>query len=68
MMIEIDDDCVDFMIVSALRQSYESLKEGPNDGMYSWDNAEENDKEVKKLMKAIKRVHNYYSIPSNRIG
>lgn len=67
MFVELDDDSVDLILVQELRQTYEHLKEGPNTGMYSWTDEEYNTRKVKQLMKAIKRVHNYYSVPSEHI-
>lgn len=67
MFFELDDECVDQIVVAELRETYELLKTSNNTGMYSWDDEEYNTRKVKQLMKAIKRVHNYYSVPSEHI-
>lgn len=68
MLFKLDDEYVDQIVAAELRETYELLKEAqPNPGMYSWDDEEYNARKVKQLMKAIKRVHNYYSVPSEHI-
>jgi hypothetical protein len=67
MQFELDDEFADAIVVAELRNAYEMLLKGNNTGMYSFDD-EENNKEVKKLRKALKRVHNYFSVPSEHIG
>lgn len=67
MLFELDDEYVDQIVVAELRETYELLKTSNNVGMYSWDDEEYNARKVKQLMKAIKRVHNYYSVHSDYI-
>ena len=67
MQVELDDEFADAIVVAELRNAYEMLLNGNNKGMYSLDE-EENEREVKKLRKAMKRVHNYFSVPSEHIG
>jgi hypothetical protein len=68
MFIKVDEEFVDVIIAQVLKETYEHLGVPENiEHMYSFD-AEENNAEVKKLRKALKRVHNYFSVPSEHIG
>ena len=60
-------ELLDTYIAQSLRETYYSYKN--NDlgvPFYSYDEKEEA-KEVKKMLKALKRVHNYYTIPSEHL-
>ena len=60
-------ELLDKLIVSSLREAYESYLNNPSGiPFYSYDEKEEA-KQVKKMLKALKRVHNYYSIPSEHL-
>jgi hypothetical protein len=65
MKIELDDEAVDGVVALRLREMYGDLQDGTV-GLFSIDQ-KENDKEVKKMIKAIKRVHNFYSKPSEHL-
>lgn len=67
MLFELGDEYVEQIVAAELRKTYELLKTSNNTGMYSWDDEEYNARKVKQLMKAIKRVHNYYSVHSKHI-
>ena len=70
-MTNIQDELVrellDTYIAQSLRESYISYKYNESGiPFYSYDEKEEA-KEVKKMMKALKRVHNYYTAPSEHL-
>ena len=54
--VELDDDVIDEAIRQSLRWHYENMVEDPLDKEYQ-----------RKLLKALKRVHNFYAKPSERI-
>lgn len=75
MKIELDPDTVDAIIVDSMTYQYKELQnyinkrkagEDVKSVMYSFEVAEDL-KLVKKLQKAIRLVHNYYSVYDNRI-
>ena len=54
--MEIDDDWLSEQICKDLRWHYENMRPDANDEKYQ-----------KKLLKAIKKVHNFYAKPSEWI-
>ena len=67
MQVEVDADVVDKLVVRDLRWHYDNMLEPiPNIPHYSSDPDEEK-KQVKKMLKAFKKVINYYSTPSEQI-
>ena len=56
MKVELDDECIDDIIAQSLRWHYEN-----------WVHDRMDEKESKKLLKAIKKVHNFYCKPSETI-
>lgn len=54
--IEVDDDWLNEQIRKELRWHYENLVPDPLDKKYQ-----------RKLLKALKRVHNYYAKPSEQL-
>ena len=68
MNIELDEEMKDTIVCEALKQLYFELLNRAEDefAIYSWCPVEEAEK-LAKLRKAIKRVHNLFSVPSEHI-
>lgn len=68
MNIELDEEMKDTIICEALKQLYFELLNRAEDefAIYSWCPVEEAEK-LAKMRKAIKRVHNWFSVPSEHI-
>jgi hypothetical protein len=61
MIVELDDDMVDKVLADSLLNTYRSVQENPsNIPIFALDK-EEDAKQVKKLLKSIERVHDWYS-------
>ena len=54
--VELDDDVIDEAIRQSLKWRYENMVEAPLDKEYQ-----------RKLLKALKRVHNFYASPSEQL-
>ena len=68
MNIELDEEMKDTIICEALKQLYFELLNRDSEGfaIYSLDAAEEA-KKLAKMRRAIKRVHNWYAVPSEHL-
>lgn len=68
MNIELDEEMKDTIVCDALKQLYFELLNRQDDefAIYSWEPVEEA-KKLAKMRKAIKRVHNWFAVPSEHI-
>lgn len=68
MNIKLDEDMKDVIVCESLKQLYFELLNRQEDefAIYSWDPSEEA-KKLAKMRKAIKRVHNWFAVPSEHI-
>lgn len=68
MNIELDEEMKDVIVCEALKELYYELLNRDAEGfaIYSWDAAVEA-KKLKKMRKAIKKVHNWFSVPSEHL-
>ena len=68
MNIEITEEIKDVIICEALKELYFELGERSDEdwAIYSWCPIEEAEK-LAKMRKAIKKVHNWYAVPSEHI-
>lgn len=65
-IIEIPDDEMDNFVRMSLKQTYELMSEPQDIPVFSHD-PDEDAKEIKKLLKALKRVHNWYALSEDYI-
>jgi hypothetical protein len=68
MNIELDEEMKDTIVCEALKQLYFELlnREEGEFAIYSWDPIEES-KKLAKMRRSIKRVHNWYAVPSEHL-
>lgn len=68
MNIELDEEQKDVIVCEALKELYFSLLNRQEDdfAIYSWDPIEEA-KKLAKMRKAVKKVHNWFSVPSEHL-
>jgi hypothetical protein len=66
MKIEINDDTLDEATCFSLKRTYDALGEQHVIPIFSYD-PEVEKRKVKKLRKAIKRAHNWYSTSEGRL-
>jgi hypothetical protein len=62
MLIELDDFMLDKIIAQALLDTYRSVLDNPHKVPIFSTDKEEEDKQVKKLLKSIEMVHNWYNV------
>ena len=68
MNIELDEEQKDTIICAELNKLYYELLNRKEDefAIYSWDPIEET-KKLAKMRKAIKKVHNWFAVPSEHL-
>lgn len=68
MNIELDEEQKDVIVCEALKKLYYELLNRKEDefAIYSWDPVEEA-KKLAKMRKAIKKVHNWFEVPSEHL-
>lgn len=68
MNIELDDEMKDVIVCESLKKLYYELLNRTEDefDIYSWDAAVEA-KKLKKMRKAVAKVHNWFSVPSEHL-
>lgn len=68
MNIELDEEQKDVIVCEALKELYFSLldRNETDFAIYSWDPIEEA-KKLAKLRKAVAKVHNWFSVPSEHL-
>ena len=70
MLIEIDEEAFDVVVKEQLLWHYNMFKDmldtHPQNPYFSKDQKEDR-KHIKKMVKALKRVHNYYAPPSEEL-
>lgn len=68
MNIELTEEVIDEIVCKELKELYNELlsRDGSEFAIYSWDPIEES-KKLAKMRRSIKRVHNWFAVPSEHI-